>query len=289
MATRKPTSSKKSQSSDNAPYLNDMPDLPEKSQDPATVHLENVSYARLSEIELWGDNYHIGDVSAIKNSILEFGYNDVLKIWRDTVMAGNHSVKALTEIKAEGKVTPKNVIVSEDGDWLIPVVTLSHLGWKEAKAFAIAHNHTQEKGHNDQKKLAELLIDIAAQDEKLLGGMGYQQTEIDAMIAKIRQQETGLTDPGRYPNAPAPLPLAPGGTSEAPAAPEPTGLNGTDLPPATVRMVQLFLSSDDYAEFMGITDKLTAQYRTSNITDTVMAALRELVVYGVQLGGNLDE
>ena len=48
----------------------------------------------LTTIRLWAENYRHGDVEAIKGSIRRFGFNGVLKVWKDIVIAGNHAAKA---------------------------------------------------------------------------------------------------------------------------------------------------------------------------------------------------
>lgn len=61
----------------------------------------------LSKLKLWEDNYRRGDVDAIARSIREFGMNGIPRVWGETVMAGNHAVKALIAIKEAGGPLPK--------------------------------------------------------------------------------------------------------------------------------------------------------------------------------------
>ena len=57
----------------------------------------------LDELKLWERNYNRGDVQQIKKSILRFGFNNALRVWRDSIiMAGNHSTIALRECLADG-------------------------------------------------------------------------------------------------------------------------------------------------------------------------------------------
>lgn len=168
-----------------------------------------VKYYLLSELNNWKDNYHQGDVVAIRNSILEFGFNRPLGIWKDdTTVTGNHALKALKELQESGNTynakswPPKNILIAEDGiDWLIPGIDVSHLNWNKAQAFAIADNRSAQKGYDDEKLLSGLLVEIAANNKSWLPAVGYSQDEIDKMLheatrnSEVSQSESRGTKP----------------------------------------------------------------------------------------------
>lgn len=71
---------------------------------------EIITYRKLSELTNWERNYRVGDVSAIVTSIVTFGFNGALRVWKDgVVIAGNHALKALNTMKANGATVPRGV------------------------------------------------------------------------------------------------------------------------------------------------------------------------------------
>lgn len=183
------------------------------------IQPENVKAYDLERLKLWEENPHRGVVAAIKKSFVRYGYNGALRIWSDgesdTVMGGNHSLKALLEIKAgvdagdaalikqlkqynKGKARPAGVIL-KSGRWFVAGADISHLTWREAVAFAVADNHTAELAENDPQQLVSLLTDIAAnEDTSLLDAISYTQTDIDALLEDLNKGGQGddLETPG---------------------------------------------------------------------------------------------
>lgn len=151
---------------------------------------ESIIYRNLIELKTWDRNYREGDVGAIITSIDTFGFNGALRLWQDnTVVAGNHALIALRQMKASAFKTPRH-IVERDGAWFVPCVDVSHLSKLQAEAFAIADNRTQERGTNDAQQLAELLSNLAAEDEKLLLATGYDGDDVDALLAGLTVPDT---------------------------------------------------------------------------------------------------
>ena len=89
----------------------------------------------LSELKLWPQNYHEGDVGAIIASIEKFGFNGALRVHGDIVVAGNHALKALNILRDRGATAPVNIVVVGD-EWLVPTISVDHLTKIEAEAFA---------------------------------------------------------------------------------------------------------------------------------------------------------
>lgn len=142
----------------------------------------SISYRDLTTLKTWKRNYRHGDVGAIITSIVTFGFNHALRVWNDnTVIAGNHSLLALQSIKAQGLQPPRGIRADKD-NWIIPCIDVSHLTETQAQAFAIADNRTSELAENDNQQLADLLSEIAAQDEKLLAATGYDGDDVDALL-----------------------------------------------------------------------------------------------------------
>jgi hypothetical protein len=155
----------------------------------------------IAALRPWPDNYNEGDVGAIVYSILSFGYNDTLRIRPDlTVMAGNHSLLALYEIKASGPDIlkhyqleakpwpPQNIVAREDG-WYVDCIPLAHLSDDESTAYALADNEIARKAIPDEQKKALLLIRLAQADPKLLAGAGVDRDEIDDILKQLARRK----------------------------------------------------------------------------------------------------
>lgn len=143
-----------------------------------------IVYRGLSQLQKWAENYRVGDVPSIVASIVRFGFNDVLMVWKDNeVMAGNHRLIALQTIRANGGEVPIGVKV-EQGEWIVPCIDISHLSREEAKAFAIAHNRTSEKGKSDPERLTALLAELAG-DGDLFSATGYNEVDLQLLLSEI--------------------------------------------------------------------------------------------------------
>lgn len=143
----------------------------------------------LSSLKTWERNYRKGDVDAIAASISRFGFNGALRVWQDNaVMAGNHALLALRQLRDSGSPAPFHV--AEVGDErFVKTIDLSHLNRFEAQAFAIADNHTQEIGSNDDAALASLLQSIAEQDATAMAATGYDDAAVKALLESVAAME----------------------------------------------------------------------------------------------------
>lgn len=213
-----------------------------------------IEYKSLASLKCWQRNYRHGDISAITQSLLRFGFNGALRVWRDnTVIAGNHTLLALQGIKASGLQAPRNVREIK-GAWHVAVIDCSWMTEIEAQAFAVADNRTSELADNDEQRLAELLTEIASEDAKLLAATGYDGDDLDGLLSRLTSDALRFD----YGNAQE-------GGSEG------VDYNATE---STVRMVQLFFDLNTVVEFNQLTRALADQYQTKTITDTVLEAVR---------------
>lgn len=151
----------------------------------------------LNSLRLWEENYRVGDVDAIVRSVVRFGFNSAVRVWNGTVVAGNHSVKALLQIKAAG-LNPPPGIRADGTDWLIPVIDVSSLSWLEAKAFAVADNRTSDLAQNDPERLADLLIELDGGG--LLSDVSFDVADIDILKQEAASSRSipnhTMADPG---------------------------------------------------------------------------------------------
>lgn len=125
-------------------------------------------------------------VPHVINSIRRFGWQQpIVARASGEVIAGNTRLKAAQQL----------------GHKKVPVVWFSGSDL-EATAFAIADNRTHEFASWDEPALTKLLQELRAEDS--LEGVGYDEGEIDDLIATLEKSadgpETALEDPG--PEAP---------------------------------------------------------------------------------------
>lgn len=159
-------------------------------------------YKPLDALVEWEGNYNQGDIDSIARSIRRFGFNAALRVWgSSTVMAGNHTLKAVKQIRDEGpqpsldqQFPPKNILV-DSGTWHVPIIDVSHLDPLEAKAFAIADNETARLAVRDNTLLTQYLEQIAAHDATMLVATGFDNAELSRMVARYGHAET-LVDVG---------------------------------------------------------------------------------------------
>src|SRR5574341_1472242 len=175
----------------------------------------------LSQLKKWPGNYNKGDVRAIARSILRFGFNSALRVWQDDmVIAGNHSLQALQLLHelslqeainqllgeqaaqriAAGEMPaphwPPEHIEVQDGEWLAQTVAVTHLSWEEAKAYAIADNHTAQLASQDPELLARYLAELLEHDLVSFQATGYSEDDLRELLAMVDPPSDPAPDPG---------------------------------------------------------------------------------------------
>jgi hypothetical protein len=148
---------------------------------------ESDRWVMLDSLELWKENYRKHDLAAIVKSIRAFGYNGVVCTKGNVVYAGNGQVKALRQLREDGAAMPQGIIATPAGDWLIPVIPLDHLSDKQAEAFGIAANRTQQLGRDDEEALANLLAGLVEEDG-LLEGLAYSEDELKSLLGSFEPE-----------------------------------------------------------------------------------------------------
>lgn len=149
-------------------------------------------FRALSALNAWQDNYNHNDIRAIARSIRRFGMNGALRVWRGTVMAGNHTFKALQLIREEGpdatldrSFPPEHIRVSGD-DWLVLCIDVSHLtDEREVKAFAIADNQLARNAVADEDVLAKYLREVSDYDDAAIAATGFDDDQLQRLLARL--------------------------------------------------------------------------------------------------------
>ena len=106
-----------------------------------------IEYLPITELKPYENNarkHAEADIEAIKKSIEEFGFNDPIGIWHDTIVEGHGRLLAAQELE-----------MAE-----VPVIRLDHMTDEERRAYALAHNKTAELSEWDFERLDTELDDI---------------------------------------------------------------------------------------------------------------------------------
>ena len=106
-----------------------------------------IEYLPVTELKPYENNarkHAEADIEAIKKSIEEFGFNDPIGIWHDTIVEGHGRLLAAQELE-----------MAE-----VPVIRLDHMTDEERRAYALAHNKTAELSEWDFEMLDTELEDI---------------------------------------------------------------------------------------------------------------------------------
>lgn len=148
-------------------------------------------FRRLRDLLPWEENYNRGSLDAIRISVLTFGFNGRLATRGSTVMAGNHALKVLRLLEDEGASFPggEGLRLEDDGAWSVLVTPLDHLTEAQAAAFAIADNRTRDLAKTDDEVLAAHLSRLAAEDAALMAATGYNQADLDKMLAALEPKD----------------------------------------------------------------------------------------------------
>lgn len=150
----------------------------------------DIIWVDISTLKLWERNPNEGDVGAIMTSISASGFNDTCHLWHGVVKAGNHSVMALTNLRADGWHPDKCKIQSkclkvDNGNWFISMIDISEMNELQSDAFGVAINKTQRDSSWNEPALAELLQELANSDEIDISASGYDSDDLDELLRDI--------------------------------------------------------------------------------------------------------
>lgn len=161
---------------------------------------------------------------------------------KDIIIDGEHRWRAACELgMAEG-----------------PAVFLDNISEAQAKALTIKMN--QKRGDFDAESLGKLLRDIEFQ-------VGEWADDLSLELAFKPE------DLSRYLSA-EPLPVdGPASPPPRPVAPEPTGGLPSGLPSTSNKLVQVRLTTPQFAKFEEAVRILASKHGTTNISDTVYATV----------------
>ena len=130
-----------------------------------------IATVKIDDVRPHPRNPRQGDVGAIAASMERFGFYQPIVVQRSSgyILAGNHRWKAA---QALGRKT-------------IPVV-YQDVGDEEALAILVADNRTSDLASYDDRALAELLQEIAREEERGgLLGTGFDTEDVDRLLADL--------------------------------------------------------------------------------------------------------
>lgn len=130
--------------------------------------LTTLTRVSIDLIEPHPDNPRIGDVEAIKRSLSKNKQFQPILVQQSTgfIVAGNHTYKAAVEL-----------------GWTEVDVAYLDIDDPKAKAIMLAANKTSDLGTYDERLLAQLISDLADNEDSLLEGTGYTDEEVDALLS----------------------------------------------------------------------------------------------------------
>jgi len=132
----------------------------------------------VAELRTLPGNPRRGDVKAVARSYTRFGQTKpiVCRHWEDGnayVVAGNHQLMAARDELAWDKIA---------------VVWRDDLTADEARALALADNHTAELGGYDDMALGEMLKSVAF-DKDLLAATSYSDKDLEKLLGEVTKEK----------------------------------------------------------------------------------------------------
>lgn len=127
-----------------------------------TLKIEMLATDSLQEYEGNARQHGEIDITAIKESIEMFGFNDPIGIWGDNVIVEGHG---------------RLIAAKELGMTEVPCIRLDHMNDEERRAYALAHNKTAELSSWNFPQLNLELAGIKSLDMSKLNFQSFEESE----------------------------------------------------------------------------------------------------------------
>lgn len=146
-----------------------------KHPDTARSSISGPAQVQVDVLTPYRRNPRRGNVEAIKESLAEHGqYRPILVNARtDEVLAGNHTLQAAKEL-----------------GWTEIAVSYVDVDEEQAARIVLVDNRTNDLAGYDSEALADLLSELPE-----LSGTGYNQDDLDALLAELGRTEHGVDEP----------------------------------------------------------------------------------------------
>lgn len=135
---------------------------------------------RVDSVHPMPGNPRVGDVEAVKRSLVEFGQRKPIVAMADgTITAGHHLHAAAVAL----------------GWQQVAVLFVDEVEAK-AKAWSLADNRTGDLGRYDNELLAASLVAVRDADDDLLAATSYSSDDVDDLLAFLEGPTKIPGDPG---------------------------------------------------------------------------------------------
>lgn len=133
----------------------------------------------LDTVKRYPNNPRLGDLSLIKESIVEIGFLSPIVVQKSSmyIVAGNHRVDAAKDLDMEE--VPGYIVDIDD---------------TTAKRFLAVDNRANDKAGYDEELLATLLDELLSADETNLRGTGYSKAEAQEIIEAAPWQDQEIVE-----------------------------------------------------------------------------------------------
>lgn len=153
---------------------------------------QHVILIPLSKLMAWDRNpraHPEENISGIMGSIRRFGLvrKPVLATWprqkekQGVIIAGNGVLTALTRLHEADAGHPPPGVDMEGGEWMIAVTPTRFVSKLEAEAYGMADNWHNESSHDDQARVALVLLDLEVANFDM-SVLGKPDEEIAALL-----------------------------------------------------------------------------------------------------------
>lgn len=158
----------------------------------------SLEYFPLTDLLEWPSNAKDHDVGLIDSSMQRFGFVDpiILDERSGKIAAGHGRQKVLEARKLAAEDPPANILIRDDGEWLVPVVR----GWasandRELDALTVALNQSVIAGGWVDPKLKDILVAVGTQTPAGLEGLGFDTSDVEDLIANLDKQRGSAMAP----------------------------------------------------------------------------------------------
>ena len=208
---------------------------------PEAVSVDWIERVKIDDVKPHDDNYRLGDVDAIADSLKRFGQVRPILVQKSTgkIIAGNHTWKAAKQIGLD-EISVIQLDIADD----------------EALAYLIADNRTSDKARNDDDALIAALEKL--NDVSHLEGTGYSVDDLEDLQAAI----------GKF-HETAPEPFQ-GDYAEPPEA---TAARWEGRDEGQRREVVFLLEHDRFEQFRNNVNVLKSRYDTDSMSDAIFEAV----------------
>lgn len=146
-----------------------------------------LEYVLLDDLLGWERNPKDHDLPSIKTSMKRFGFTAPVMLDERTgrLVAGHGRLDSLKELRQAGEAPPLRVVV-RDGKWFVPVIRGIYFNSDaEVEAYLIADNQLTIAGGWDTARLGAIMQDLEKLGEGAFDGLGFDQSEIDAILSNL--------------------------------------------------------------------------------------------------------